>query len=138
MSLQHNAIELLDYTANTLNGLAEDSSQPANCRYAAARLGEAATRLRVEPCRPEDIRASFDIMVQAKSSLCLLKQGEHPTVVRGWVDSACYTYNAIIDLMEALEAFHKHITLDQAASTRPMSSRLMGLLPAGWGGDRHD
>lgn len=136
MSLQHNAIDLLDHVSQALKALAEDEVHPVHCRFAASLLGAAADRLRVEPCRVQDIRAAFDTMAKAKTAMEHLKAGDHAPVVRGWVDSACYTYNAIIDLLAAMEAFHKRVTLDQAVSARPMGSRLRRLLPQGWGGDR--
>jgi hypothetical protein len=133
MSLQHAAIDLLDHAAQALTGLADGSILPGDCRYAGAKLAAAATRLRVEPCRPEDIQACFNIMCQARPHLQSLRDATLPDLYRGWIEAACYAYNAVIDLLEGLQAFHKHVSLDQTG-VLTLGDRLRRLLPTGWWG----
>ncbi len=132
MSLQHAAIELLDYAAKTLGGLAEGDIRPEDCRFASAKLGQAAKRLRVEPCRPEDVQETFNLMNQARPQLQALRDMRLPEHFDGWVTVACEAFNATLDLLDGLKAYQK-VRLDQPEA-RSLKLGLRKLLPAGWWG----
>ncbi|WP_257311171.1 hypothetical protein [Geothrix fuzhouensis] len=133
MSLQHAAIELLDYASQSLVGLADSHIQDADCRFAGAKLSEAATRLRVEPLHREDTRATFQLMQEAAPSLRKLLAADLPSHFKGWAIVACEAYNAVLDLLDGLEGFQKHVQTNdpKAAGLGP---RLRRLLPSGWWG----
>jgi len=135
MNLQHTAVHLLHQVADTLSGLGEGATYPAEHRFEAAKFAEAAKRLSVEPCRLEDIQAARALMKDAHPQLRAVDAAKLPDMVRGWFDAVCYTQNAVMDLLSALEAFHKHISLDKPEG-RSMAKRLQRLIPAGWWGSR--
>lgn len=135
MNLQHTAVHLLHQVSDALSGLGEGANSPAECRFAAAKFAEAAKRLSVEPCRLDDIRAARALMQAAHPQLRAVDAAQLPDMVQGWVDAVIYTQNAVMDLLSALEAFHKHISLDKPEG-RSMAKRLQRLIPAGWWGSR--
>lgn len=131
MSLQHAAIELLDDASQFMGGLADDHIHEADCRFASAKLSEAATRLRVEPLRQEDTRATLHLMREAAPVLRKLVDIDHPGHVKGWVTASREAYNATLDLLDGLEAFMKHVRPDDPKATT-LGLRLRRLLPSGW------
>lgn len=135
MNLQQTAVHLLHHVSDTLLGLGEGASFPAECRYASAKYAEAAERLSVEPCGIEDIRAARTIMKAAIPTMQKVDAAKLPDLARGWFDAVVYSQNAVMDLLSALESFHKHISLDKPEA-QTMAKRLQRLIPAGWWGSR--
>ena len=98
-------------------------------------MGEAATRLKVEPLTVDDIKASRNTLVTGLDALRRLHNQKPSGPDRGWLKVVVEIWNATIDLYDGLEAFHQAVTL-KAPELRSMGHRLRKLLPAGWWGGR--
>lgn len=133
MSLQHIAIALLDYASGVLQGLADDKCHPEECHYASAKFNQAASRLKVEPLHLDDIKAAAALVAQAKPSIRVLFDAKHPKHQLGWVAVSVESFNAVTDLLDGLETFQKHLSLNEPG-IQTMGTRLRRLLPAGWWG----
>ena len=136
MSLQHAAVELLDYASSVLMGLADHGQlNGSDLRFVSAKMAEASKRLKVEPLTLDDIRASRDTLGIGRASMRRLYDQKLSGPDRGWLMAAVESWNAVIDLYDGMEAFHQVVKLD-VPELRSMGHRLRKLLPAGWWGSR--
>jgi hypothetical protein len=136
VSLQHNAIALLEHAAQSLDGLAGAGIHPEECSYASVKLALAARTLQVEPLRAADVAEAFRQMKDARPRIQIVWDAKIPKPQQGFVTLACSAFNAVVELLKGLESFPEQVSLDhpQAAT---LQGRLRRLLPAGWWGN-HD
>lgn len=136
MSLQTAAILMMDHSARGLDGLAEGKILPDECHFAATRFRASILRLSVEPLHRQDIRASLDLVVEARP--CLQKIHDEVKVDSpewGWVICLVKVYGSLLDLLSAMDGLHASITLDRPG-IKTMPAGLRRLLPACWWGSR--